>query len=437
MEWWAILSGSLLLLLTVFLTGAPMFVGFLIVNIGTVLLLTGPRGFILVSNSIFDSANIGSLSAIPLFILMGEILTRSGSVENLFRSMDGLIGKLRGRQYVLTILVSVVFGALSGAAMAVAAMLGRSLFPTMMARNYDVKLSIGTILAGASLAPIIPPSVLIVIVATLADVSIGKLLISGIGPGLVAALLFLVYIGVRVKMNPALSPDTVANDGEQESGGKLHALLLMMPFSIIVFSVMGLILLGVATPSEAAATGVVGSVVVAIVYRSFSFAMLREAFENAMFVTAMIMTIVFSSNLFGQLLAFTGATRHLVELGTAFGDQPYMLLAALLGVVFVMCMFIDQIALMLILVPIYQPMVQATGFEPIWFWLLVLLNLTVGGMTPPFGYTMFAFKATAPNVTLSEVYAASWPFAALFIVLMVLVAMFPPIATYLPSLMAG
>jgi len=435
MDWWMILSGSLLLLLATFLSGAPLFIGFLVVNIGTVLAVTGPRGFILVSNSIFDSANIASLSAIPLFILMGEILTRSGSVDNLFRAMDGLVGKVRGRQYVLTILVSVVFGALSGAAMAVAAMLGRSLFPTMMARHYDPRMSIGTILAGASLAPIIPPSVLIVVVATLADVSIGKLLIAGIGPGLVAAGLFLAYIGLRVWLNPALSPDVDVAENQRGLAGKLRSIVLLLPFSIIVFAVMGLILLGIATPSEAAATGVLGSVVVAIIYRSFSFGMLRDAFSNAMLVTAMIMVIVVSSNLFGQLLAFTGSTRQLVAFGAGLADSPYLLVFLLLAIVFVLCMFIDQIALMLILVPIYQPLIQSVDFDPIWFWLLVLLNLTVGGMTPPFGYTMFAFKATAPEVSLKQVYDASWPFVGLFLVLMVLVAAFPTIATYLPSIM--
>jgi tripartite ATP-independent transporter DctM subunit len=435
MEWWVILSGSLLLLFAAFMSGAALFIGFLLVNILTVLVLTGPRGFILVANSIFDSANISSLSAIPLFILMGEILTRSGSVENLFRGMDGLIGKVRGRQYVLTVLVSVVFGALSGAAMAVAAMLGRSLYPTMVARHYDPKLSVGAILAGASLAPIIPPSVLIVVVATLADVSIGKLLISGIGPGLVAAVLFLVYIGVRVSLNPALSPDADRTDAARGFKGAAFSVALLLPFSIIVFAVMGLILLGIATPSEAAATGVLGSVAVAIIYRKFSFLMLASAFQGATAITAMIMVIVVSSNLFGQLLAFTGSTRQLVAFGAGLADTPYLLLFLLLAIVFVLCMFIDQIALMLILVPIYQPLIQSVGFDPIWFWLLVLLNLTVGGITPPFGYTMFAFKATAPEMTLQTVYRAAWPFVGLFIVLMIIVVLVPDIATYLPNRM--
>lgn len=433
MAWWAVLSGSLFLLLAVFMTGMPLFVGFLLVNLAGILVLTGTRGFVLVANSIYDSASVSALSAIPLFILMGELLTRSGSVEMLFKSMDGLIGRVRGRQYVLTVLVSVVFGALSGAAMAVAALMGRSLYPTMMARGYDSRLSIGAIMAGASLAPIIPPSVLVVVAATLANVSIARLLVAGIVPGLVAALLFLVYIGFRVAADPALSPPAEDAEGARGWLGKLRSFALLMPFSIIIFSVMGLILLGVATPSEAAATGVLGTLVVAGIYRKLSWPMIWSAVEGAALITAMILVIVASSNLFGQLLAFTGATRQLVAFGAGLSDAPYALLFALLAVVFVLCMFIDQIALMLILVPLYQPLVTSAGFDPIWFWLLVLLNLTVGGMTPPFGYTMFAFKASAPEVSLSQVYGASWPFVWLFVVLMVLVVLFPPLATWLPS----
>lgn len=435
MAWWVILSGIIVLLLSAFATGAPLFIGFLLVNIVTVYFLVGTNGFILVTNSILDSATIASLAAIPLFVLMGEILTRSGSVENIFKGVDGLIGRVRGRQYFLTIMVSVVFGALSGAAMAVAAMLGRSLYPTMIARGYDPKLSIGAILAGASLAPIIPPSVLIIVVGTLADVSIGRLLIAGIGPGLVAALLFLIYIGFRVWRDPGLSPDV--NRTEQGRGllSKAKSVALLMPFSIIVFAVLGMILLGITTPSEAAAAGVLGSIVVAVIYRRFEWRMLFEAFAGATAIAAMIMIIVVSSNLFGQLLALTGSTRHLVALSSGVAEYPYLLLFVLLAIVFVLCMFIDQIALMMILVPIYKPIVINAGFDPIWFWLLVLLNLTVGGITPPVGYTMFAFKATAPDVPLGLIFKAAWPFVVLFIILMVIIAAVPSIGTYLPSRM--
>ncbi|MGB3408437.1 MAG: TRAP transporter large permease subunit, partial [Jannaschia sp.] len=182
-------------------------------------------------------------------------------------------------------------------------------------------------------------------------------------------------------------------------------------------------------------TGVVGSVLVAAIYGRFSLSMLRDAFEGAMIITAMIMVIVVSSNLFGQLLGFTGATRQLVALGQTLSDQPYLLLAMLLGIVFVLCMFIDQIALMLIIVPIYKPLVDAAGLDPIWFWMLVLLNLAIGGITPPFGYTMFAFKATAAGVSLTQVYRAAWPFVGVYLVLVLLVILFPPISTWLPTVM--
>jgi len=433
MEWWAVLSVGLAVLLAVFLTGAPLFVGFLLINLCGIYLLAGGRGFVMVSDSIFDTAKISQLTAIPLFILMGEILTRSGSVAMLFSSMDGLIGKVRGRQYVLTILVSVIFGALCGAAMAVAAMMARSLYPTMMARKYDSKLSIGAILAGASLAPIIPPSVLVVIVATLADISVAKLLIAGILPGLVAAALFLVYIAVRVRLNPALSPDAETGAARPGLVGKLIAVAQMLPFTIIIFCVMGFILLGIATPSESAATGVVGSLVVAAIYRRLSWRMVWEALDATASMTAMILAIVVSSILFGQLLAFTGATRELIAFATGLSHASFIVMLVMLVVVFAMCMFIDQTALMLILVPIYVPLVTHLGLDPIWFWLLVLVNLTVGGITPPFGYAMFAFKAGAPGVGLPEIFSAVLPFVLLFIVLMALIVAFPPLATYLPG----
>ena len=186
------------LLLSLFLLGVPIFVAFLVLNVIGVLVLFGASGFGLFANSIYSTATLGALSAVPLFILMGEILFRSGAMEVLFDSLDRLIGRIRGRQYVLCILLSAILGALSGAAMAVAGLLGRSLFPTMRKRGYDTQLSAGTILAGASLDPIIPPSVLAVIIATLADVSTGKMLIAGILPGLLLTGMFLVYVLIRV-----------------------------------------------------------------------------------------------------------------------------------------------------------------------------------------------------------------------------------------------
>ena len=197
MGWEATLITTLLLLMAAFLTGAPLFVAFLVINLAGVAIFLGPAAFGMVANSIFDTANYADLATIPLFVLMAEILFRSGSVDILFDAVDKLVGRMKGRQYVLTISLSTVFGALSGSGMAVAAMLARTLFPTMRNRGYDTKLSIGTMLAGASLAPIIPPSVLAIVIGTLSNTSIAGLLIGGIIPGLLLAGLFLLYTMVR------------------------------------------------------------------------------------------------------------------------------------------------------------------------------------------------------------------------------------------------
>ena len=436
MEWWVTLSGGLVILLALFMTGAPIFIGFLVINVTGVLVLMGGSGFGLFANSIFETTNIAALSAIPLFILMGELLFRSGSVDVLFESVDALVGKVRGRQYVLCIALSTIFGALSGAAMGVAAMMGRTLFPGMIDRGYDVRLSTGSILAGASLAPIIPPSVLVIIIGTIADVSIAGLLIAGILPGLLLSSMFLIYLLVRVRLNPGLAPGEVLDELPAVTArDKLIATARMLPFTLVIFCVMGFILLGIATPSESAATGVAGSLLTAAYYRKLSVRMVWESVSSAAFITSMILIIMASSKMFGQLLAFTGATRELALLIPTLGLPPMVMLFVMMVIPFLLCMFIDQIALMLVLIPIYQPVLTSLGFDPVWFWLLMLLNVTVGGITPPFGYTMFAFKGAVPHIPLGDIFSATWPFVCIFLLAMVIIAAFPPIATFLPRLM--
>ena len=421
-------AGGLMLL---FLAGVPVFLAFLILNVSGVAILLGPRAFGLVVNSIFTTATTGTLTAVALFVLMGEILFRSGATDVLFRAMDRLIGRIAGRQFMLAGALSAVFGALSGSNMAVTAMMARTIFPGMTARGYDRKLSIGMILGGASLAPVIPPSVLVIIIATLANVSVAGLLIAGVLPGLLLAGLFVVYSMIRVRLDPALAPEIPEAAGGE--GSVSAALLSCAPFLLIMASVMGLILMGVATPSESAATGVVGAMAAAAVFRRLTLPMLAGALRSAALITAMIIVIMASSTLFSQLLAISGASGALTEAVSALGLSPWLMLLAMLGLVFVFCLFVDQVAVMLVIIPIYLPLVETLGFDPLWFWLLMLLNVTVGGITPPFGYAMFAFKGAAEGVTMNELFAAAWPFVGLFLLGMGVVAVFPSLATWLPG----
>ncbi|MEO1191725.1 MAG: TRAP transporter large permease [Pseudomonadota bacterium] len=431
MDWPLVLLCFFAALFALMLTGLPVFVAFLVVNLGGLLLLVGPRGFGLFANSVFDSLTTSAFAAIPLFLLMGEILFRSGSVEVLFDSVDRMIGRLRGRLYLVVIALSTVFGALSGSAVAVAALLGRSALPTMTARGYDKRLSSGVILAGASLAPIIPPSLLAIIVGSLADVSIAGLLIAGIIPGIVLAALTAGWVSLSVLRRPDAAPPTDA--GGEAQGSILGALARMLPFLLIILAVMGLIVLGIATPSESAATGVLGAIAVAAIYRRLSVGMLLDALGSATRISAMILVIVAASKLFSQLLAFTGATRALVAWSAGLGLDPLVMFALMMLVPFVLCMFLDQVAFLLMAVPLYSPLVAALGFDPIWFWTLFLINLTLGSVTPPFGYTLFALIGAAPQVGLGTVFRASLPVIAIFLAGMALFTLAPGLVTWLPS----
>ena len=434
MEWWAILTIGLTLLVALFLTTEPIFLAFLIIIISGVVFMLGDAAFGMVVNSMFQTGTTASLGTVPLFILLGEILFRSGTMEVLLDSIDRLVGRVRGRQYVLSISLSTILGALSGSGIAVAAMLGRSLLPMMRSRGYDTRLSVGTILAGACLAPIIPPSILAIIVGTLADVSIAALLVAGILPGLLLAVLYMGACLVRVRLNPALAPvekDVVAVD----IWGKVVAAARMLPFTIIIFMVMGLIMLGVATPSESAAPGVLGALLTAAYYGRLNWRMLYESIGEAAMLATVILVIFCSAVMVTQLLSFTGATRALTETVTTLNAPPALMFFLLMLLPFVLCMFIDQLGLMLVLVPIYLPILKAFDFDPVWFWLIFLINLTLGAITPPFGYIMFALKGAAPDISMSDIFSASWLFVGLTLVGMVLMAVFPQIVTFLPNLL--
>ncbi len=428
------LTFGLLALVAVLLSGVPIYLGFLLLNGLGIWYFFGASGAGLLVNSVVDSLTSLNMTTIPLFVLMGEILFRSGAVEVVFDSVDQMIGRIRGRLYVFTIALSTVFGALCGSAVAVVAMLGRSVLPIMHKRGYDIQLSAAVIQGGASLAPIIPPSLVAVIIGSMANVSISGLLIAGILPGLLLAALMVAYVYWMLWRNPQLAPAEEPIDPAQQRRLGI-ALLKLLPFGLIIFSVMGLMLMGIATPSESAATGVVGSMATAACYRKLSWRMLRESMASTVKISAMILIIVATSILFGQLLAFTGATTDLVNWVTHLDIHPQLMFWLLMIVPFVLCMFIDQLAFMLVAIPLYAPVVATMGYDPIWFWTQFSINMTLASLTPPFGYTMYALRASAPRlITLKQVFDASWPITWVFVFGMGLMTLFPGIITVLPQL---
>ncbi|QHE83516.1 TRAP transporter large permease [Hydrogenophaga sp. BPS33] len=437
MTWWMVLAGAMSVLLVLMVLGFPVFVAFLILNVVGLLTMIGPSGFGMFANSVFTTANIAELAAVPLFILMGELLFRSGAMEVVLDSLDRLIGKIRGRQYVLCILLSAVLGALSGAAMAVAGLLGRSLYPTMRKRGYDEQMSAGTLLGGASLDPIIPPSVLAIIIATLAKVSTGQMLIAGILPGLMLTAMFLVYVFARLRLNPALAPDLSADLLDANTRGSAWgAIARLLPVSAIFFLVVGLVILGVATPTESAATGVVGALVLARYYGSLKLGMILEGLKSAVHIAGMLLIVMCCATMFSQLLTFSGALQQLGEMVMHLDLSPGWMLFVLLAVPFTLFLVLDSVSVLMVLVPIYLPVLAIYGFDPIWFWTLILIVATVGALSPPFGYTLFAFKSAVPEMPMRDIFRAAWPYVWIITFGILLMALFPSIITYLPGLMS-
>ncbi len=435
MEWGVILTVSITVLLALFATGVPIFVAFLVVNVGGTFILFGPSGFGMFSNSFYNTITQETLMAIPLFVLMGEILFRSNAVEILIDAIDKMVGNIRGRHYILVTTLSTVFGALSGSAVAVAAMLGRSVLPVMEERGYDKRLSVGAVIGGASLAPIIPPSLLVIMVGSMVDVSIAKLLIAGILPGLLLAVMMIVYTYIRVLRDPTLEPPRrEASENKLSTKELLIAFIQTLPFLIVIFSVMGLIMLGVATPNESAATGVLGALVASAIFRKLSLKMVIQSILGTCSISAMILIIIACSMFFGQLLTFTGATTGLVGMASDLGLSSLWTFVVLMLIPFGLCMFVDLFAVMLIAIPIYEPLLDVYGYDPVWFWMLFLINMTLGAMTPPFGYTIFALKGAAPEFSMEDVYAGTWPMVGIFVLGMVIMYIFPSIVTFLPSM---
>jgi tripartite ATP-independent transporter DctM subunit len=303
----------------------------------------------------------------------------------------------------------------------------------MVSRGSNKRLAVSAAVGGASLAPIIPPSLLVIMVGSMVDVSIAQLLVAGIVPGLLLAVMIVIYIYVRILRNPKL--DATHNDEKHVFNAKefLIAFLKITPFVVVIFSVMGLILLGIATPNESAATGVVGALVAAGIYRRLSLKMFYHSLLGTCSVSAMILIIIACSMLFGQLLSFTGASSGLVRMASELGLPALGTFIVLMLVPFILCMFIDLFAVMLVAIPIYEPLLQIYGFDPIWFWTLFLINMTLGSLSPPFGYTIFALKGAMPELSMDDVYAGAWPMVVLFITGMAIMYVFPSIITFLPS----
>ena len=413
------------------LSGLPVAFGFLTLNILGLYFFMGGNTLSLLATSAFTSVGQFSLIPIPLFILMGELLMRTGLAAKTVDAVDHWIGRVPGRLSLSAVGGGTLFGALSGASMASVAMLGSTLVPEMAKRNYKPTMSVGAILGGGGLAVLIPPSALGVLLGALAKVSIAKLLLGGILPGLLLATMYFFYFSVRAKLQPELAPPYTA--APTTLSVKLNALLSVAPLFSLIAVVTGTIFLGIATPSESAAMGVIATIVLAACYRCLSWTALKSALMSTMTTTSMMLMVIVGSSAFSQLLAMTGTTSGLVSTVAELDLSPIMTVIVMQFIVLLLGCFIDTISIMLVAIPVFMPIVVLLGIDPIWFAILILVQLELAGITPPFGVLLFVMKGVQQHLKMSEIYRAAIPIVLIQLVLIAILMVFPQIVLFLPE----
>lgn len=435
MEWYealGLLVGSIMFLMAL---GMPVALAFLAANIlGAFIFMGGERGVGQLLNNGLGSLTKYALVPIPLFLLMGEIFFHTGLGGRMFTAIDKLLGRLPGRLSYVTVLGGTAFSTLSGSSMGSTALLGSLMVPEMGRRGYKPHMSIGPILGTGGLAIIIPPSALAVLLATLAQIDVAALLIAGVIPGLILATFYIATIWLQTKIDPSAAP---AYDVEPMTFGQKVATLCteVVPMVGVMVIIVVLMIKGFVTPSEAAAFGALGVLILAAVFRCLTLEAMRKSITGALRVTLMAYLIVFGSATFSQLLAFSGASRGLVSWATSFDLAPLAMLLVMFAVLLLLGMFMEQISMMLLTVPIFFPLALSLGFDPIWFGLIMLLALEISFTTPPFGLLLFVMKGVAPKgTTMKTIYTSAFPFIGCSLLLVALLIAFPQLALWLPSL---
>ena len=423
--------------------GMPVALAFIAANlVGAVYFMGGSgdifrqmsRGIGQLTNNAVPTVTSFNLVPVPMFLLMGELFFHTGLANRMFGAIEKLLGRLPGRLSYVTVAGGTAFATLSGSSMGSTALLGSLMVPEMSRRGYKKYMSIGPILGTGGLAMLIPPSALAVLLATLAQLDVGGLLIAGILPGLLLAALYTLLIFVQCRLDPSAAPSYAVTEVNWRE--KLTLVLTdVAPMLLVVIGVILLILNGWATPSESAAFGCLGVILLGLCYRAISWRALWRSVEGALRVTVMALLIIFGSAAFSKLLAFSGASAGLIQWATSFEFSPLMMLLIMFGILLVLGMFMDQLSMMLLTVPIFFPLAQQLGFDLLWFGVIILMALEISFTTPPFGLLLFVMKGVAPPDTrMTDIYLAAVPYILCAMLVVAVLIVEPQLALFLPGL---
>ena len=430
---WLMLGGSTALLLL----GLPVAFTFIAVNIaGAAIWLGGEPGIQQLARNSVVSLTSFSLTPIPLFILMGEVLFHTGLAVKVIDGVERLIAQVPGRLAVVAVVAGTIFSAISGSTIATTAMLGGLMVPVMLARGYHPTMATGPIMAIGAVDMLIPPSALTVLLGSFSGISISKLLIGGVMPGLILSIAFVAYIIIRVHLTPALAPRTPLT--EYRGWARLlpfvqYVAPLVSIFAIVVISMSA----GWATPTESAAIGAFATMMMALLYRALTLKNLFAALRGTVTISTIILFIILGATTFAQILSFSGASSGLVSQLLGLGLGPMAIVAGMMLILIFLGVFVDQVSMMLITLPIFMPIVQRLGIDPVWFGVMFLICMQLGLLLPPHGLLLMTMRGVAPpEVTMTHIFVAVVPYLALSLLVLALVFFVPGVALWLPKMLS-
>lgn len=453
-----------LIALVLFMTGMPIAFALGLTALASIVLFLDPAQLDIFAKLVFDSLNDFALLAIPLFILMGNIFGGSAASKHLFEAGEAWLSRIRGGLGMSSVVAAALFAALTGSSPATAAAIGRVAVPEMQARGVSARIATGAVAAGGTLGILIPPSITLILYGIAAEQSIGQLFAGGVVPGIMITVLFCVWIYVATTLEGRRQRQSVAVDerdlaasssGGRGSGGasaaaspahytaptytwgdRVKSLLKVLPFLSIIAAILYALYAGVATPSEAAAVGVlVVLVLIAVAYRGITWRGLGHSLLDATNQSTMILMITTFSAVIGTVLAFLSVPQELALMVTELDINKWLVLLVINLVLLVLGMFLPPVGIIVMVTPVLFPLITALGFDPIWFGVLMTVNMEIGLITPPVGLNLFVLKGIAPDVSLKDIVLGTLPYVGVLAFSIFLMAVFPGIVTWLPNLL--
>ena len=379
-----------------------------------------------------------TLAAVPLFVFMGIMMENAGLMERLFSAVQLMLSRVRGALFYAVLFVSVIFAAATGIVGASVTILGIMAAKSMNKSNYDVKLAAGTITAGGTLGILIPPSIMLVVMGPIMEIPVTDLFAAAIIPGIMLALLYAAYVTIRCAMDPSLGPTLPPEDRATSMTAVIKEFLIgLVPPALLVFAALGSILFGFATPTEAAGCGAVGSLLLALAYRKLTLPKLQEALVKTLEISALIMVLVAASNFFGSVFSRLGTPMVLTDFLLGLEMNRYIILAIVLGMIFLLGWPLEWVPIVLIIIPIILPLIEGLGFNLTWFAILVAVNLQTAWLSPPVALSAYFLKGVVPEWDLKDIYIGMMQFMVLQVIGLILIVIFPQIALWLPTVLYG